>query len=139
MLLTPKRRKFRKQMTPHIKWMASRWTSVAFGSYWLKATESWFVTNRQIEAARKVIIRRIRKIGKLRIRIFPDVPITKKWLEMPMGKGKGDVDKYAAKVKRGKILFEITGVDRETAEDIFSRATHKLPVKGRMVEKWEIR
>jgi len=139
MLLTPKRRKFRKTFIKNPKGKSTRWSTVAFGDYGLKATTSGFISNRQIEAARKVIIRRIRKIGKLWIRIFPDVPFTKKGLEMPMGKGKGDVDIYKATVRKGRIIFEINGVDRATAEDILIRAGKKLPVKVRVVAKGEIR
>lgn len=139
MLLTPKRRKFRKTFVKNPKWKSTRWSTVAFGEFGLKATTSAFISNRQIEAARKVIIRRIRKVGKVWIRIFPDVPITKMWLEMPMGKGKGDVDIYKASVRKGRILFEISGVDKATAEDILIRAAKKLPVKVRVVEKGEIR
>ena len=139
MLLTPKRRKHRKQMVKAISGKASRWSTVSFGEFWLKATSSAFITNRQIEAARKVISRNIKKIGKLWIRVFPDVPITKLWLEMPMGKGKWEVQKYAARVKRGKVIFEITGVDKETATMILNKAAHKLSVTTRVVSKWEIK
>ncbi len=138
-MLTPKRRKFRKRHVKNPKWKSTRGSTVSFGEFWLKATTSGFVSNRQIEAARKVIIRRIRKVWKLWIRIFPDVPITKIGLEMPMGKGKGEVDIYKASVRKGKIMFEINGVDRATAEDILTRAGKKLPVKVRVVEKGEIR
>ena len=139
MLLTPKRRKFRKRFVKPLKWKSTRWSTVAFWEYGLKATTSGYVSNRQLEAARKVIVRRIKKIGKLWIRVFPDVPITKMGLEMPMGKGKGDVDIYKAAVKKGKIMFEVSGVDRETAEDMLIRAGKKLPIKVRVVEKGEIR
>jgi large subunit ribosomal protein L16 len=105
----------------------------------MKAVTSGYLSNRQLEAARKVIIRRIKKVGKIWIRVFPDVPITKKGLEMPMGKGKGDVEIYKAAVRKGKIIFEISGVDRKMAEDILTRAGKKLPVKVRVVEKGEIR
>jgi large subunit ribosomal protein L16 len=105
----------------------------------MKAITSGLVSNRQLEAARKVIVRRVRKVGKIRIRVFPDVPVTKKGLEMPMGKGKGDVDTYKAAVRKGKVIFEINGVDRETAEDILIRAGKKLPLQIRVVEKGEIR
>lgn len=139
MLLTPKRRKFRKTFVKNPKWKSTRWSTVAFGEFGLKATTSAFISNRQIEAARKVIIRRIRKVGKVWIRIFPDVPITKMWLEMPMGKGKGDVDIYKASVKKGRIIMEITGLDAETSKDVLTRAAKKLSVKTRVVVKWEIR
>ena len=138
MLLLPKRWKHRKQFRPHLKGVTSRGTTVSFGEYWLKATTSWVITNKQIEAARKVIVRYTRKVGQLWVRIFPDTPITKKGLEMPMGSGKSDVDGYAAPVRRGKILFEVTGLDRETVERIFESAAKKLPVRARTVARWEV-
>lgn len=139
MLLTPKRRKHRKRFVKWLKGKSTRGSSISFGDYGMKATTSWYVSNRQLEAARKVIIRRVKKVGKIWIRIFPDVPITKKWLEMPMGKGKGDVDIYKAAVRKGRVLFEVSGVDKETAEDMMIRAGKKLPIKVRMVEKGEVR
>ncbi len=139
MLLQPKKRKFRKQMVSPIRWKAKSWRYVAFGDFWLKAMQSWYVSNRQLEAARKVIIRRIKKIGKMWIRVFPHTPITKSWLEMPMGKWKWEVDKYCARVKRWKILFEVGWVNRELAEESLMSATYKLPIKCRFVVKWELR
>lgn len=139
MLLTPKRWKFRKTFVKSLKGKSARGTEVAFGQFGLKATTSGYVTNRQLEAARKVIIRHIRKIGKLRYRVFPDVPLTKKWLEMPMGKGKGDVHIYAAAVKKGRIMIEITGLERKKAEEVLLKAAKKLPVKVRVVEKGEVK
>lgn len=126
-------------MVKHISWTAKRWSEVIFGEYGLKALESDFITNRQIESARKVIVRYTRKIGKIWIRIFPDVPITKKWLEMPMGKGKGDVDKFTARVKRGRVMFEINGLDEERAKTVLLAAAKKLPVKTTVIAKGEIR
>ncbi len=139
MLLTPKRWKYRKPIIRQLTGKSPRWTTVAFGEYGLKATTSDYITNKQIESARKVIIRHIKKVGKMWIRIFPDVPFTKKGLEMPMGTGKGDVDIYTAPVRKGKVLFEITGLDRETAHRVLISASKKLPVKARVVEKGEIR
>ncbi len=138
-LLQPMRWKFRKQRRGRNKWISNRWNYVAFWEYWMKALENVYITNRQLEAARKVIVRYIRKTWKLWIRIFPDIPYTKKGLEMPMGKWKGDVDHYRARVKRWRIIFEITGVDRETAEEAFKQAAYKLPWTYRLVERWEIR
>lgn len=135
MLLTPKRWKYRKQFRPSLKGASSRGTTVAFGEYGLKATTSGVITNKQIEAARKVIVRHTRKVGQLWIRIFPDTPITKKGLEMPMGSGKADVDGYAAPIRKGRVLFEVSGLDRELAEKVFTSAAKKLPVKARMVAK----
>jgi large subunit ribosomal protein L16 len=99
-LLTPKNRKYRKEHVKAISGTASRGTQVSFGEFGLKAITSAYVTSRQLEAARKVIVRGTRKVGKLWFRVFPNVPLTKMGLEMPMGKGKGDVDQYAARVKR---------------------------------------
>lgn len=138
MLLTPKRRKYRKQMIPTIKWASTRWTTVVFGDFGLKATTSWYISNRQMEAARKVVVRHIRKIWKLWFRVFPDTPFTKMWLEMPMGKGKWDVDIYKAKVRKGKVIMEITGLDREQAQKVLISASKKLPLKAKVVEKGEI-
>lgn len=139
MLLTPKRWKHRKQHVKHISGMAVRWSYVSFWDYGLKALESCFITNRQIEAARKVIVRHTKKFWKMWIRMFPDVPLTKKWLEMPMGKGKGDVEKFAARVKRWRIMFEVTGLDEETSKMALINAAKKLPIKTTVIAKWEIR
>ena len=138
MLLTPKRRKHRKQMIPNLKGKSTRGSTVVFWEYWLKATTSDYLSNRQLEAARKVIVRHTRKIWKIRFRVFPDVPFTKMGLEMPMGKGKGDVDIYKAAVRKGKIILEISGLDKEHAKKVLSSASKKLPVKTRVVTKWEI-
>ncbi len=139
MLLTPKRWKYRKQHVKHISGMSVRGSQVSFWDYWLKSLESAYITNRQIEAARKVIVRYTKKFGKMWIRMFPDVPLTKKWLEMPMGKGKGDVDKYAARVKRGKVMFELNGLDEATSRMALTNAAKKLSVKTTVIAKWEIR
>ena len=139
MLLTPKRRKHRKQMIPSLKGKSTRGSTVAFWEFWLKATTSDYLSNRQLEAARKVIVRHTRKIWKIRFRVFPDVPFTKMWLEMPMGKGKWDVDIYKAAVRKGKIILEISGLDREQAKKVLSSASKKLSVKTRIVERWEMK
>ncbi len=138
-ILTPKRWKYRKQMRGRITGVATRANKVAFGDYGLKATVSSYVTNRQLEAARKVIVRYTRKVGKIWFRVFPDVPYTKKGLEMPMGSGKGDVDFYQARIKKGCILFELSGLNREEAEEAFKMASYKLPVTTRLVVKGEVR
>ncbi|MFA7284373.1 MAG: 50S ribosomal protein L16 [Candidatus Absconditabacterales bacterium] len=137
-LLMPKRWKRRKSFKGLTGGIATSGTEVAFGEFGLKAMSNGFVSNRQLEAARKVIIRYVRKVGKLWIRVFPAQPITKKPLEVKMGKGKGDVDFYAVKVKRGRVLFEITGVDKTTAQEVFKQAGYKLSVQTRLVEKNEI-
>lgn len=121
-LLTPKRWKYRKQMRSRITGAAARGNQVVFGEFGIKAVTSAYVTNRQIEAARKVIVRHTRKVGKLWIRVFPDVPQTKKGLEMPMGTGKGDVNIYTARVKKGTVLFEVSGLERNVAEEAFRTA-----------------
>lgn len=126
-------------MRGRISGVATRANKVSFGDFGLKATSSAYVTNRQLEAARKVIVRYTRKVGKLWFRVFPDVPYTKKGLEMPMGSGKGDVDFYQARIKKGGILFEISGLDRTTAEEALKMASYKLPLTTRMVEKGEVR
>lgn len=138
MLLMPSRWKHRKQFRPHLSGIASRGTRVAFGEFWLKATTSWVISNKQIEAARKVIVRYTRKVWQLWIRVFPDTPITKKGLEMPMGSWKSDVDGYSAPVKKWQILFEVTGLDREMVEKIFESASKKLSIKARTVARWEV-
>lgn len=115
--------------------IASSKLSVAFGEYGLKAvTESW-VTSRQIEAARRAMTRSVKRGGKIWIRIFPDHPITTKGAEMPMGKGKGTVDYYVTPVRPGTVMFEMGGVPKETAEEAFRLAAHKLPVKTKFVER----
>ena len=138
MLLTPKRRKHRKQMVPNLKGKSTRGSTVAFWEYWLKATTSDYVSNRQLEATRKVIVRHTRKIWKIRFRVFPDVPFTKIGLEMPMGKGKGDVDIYKAAVRKGRIILEVSWLDAETAKKVLLSASKKLWLKTRVVAKWEI-
>jgi large subunit ribosomal protein L16 len=139
MLLTPKKWKYRKQIVPSLKWKSYRGSTISFWEYWLKATTSWYLTNKQLEAARKVIVRHTRKVGQLWMRVFPDTPITKKGLEMPMGSGKWDVDIYAAPVRKGKILFEISWLSRELAEEVIVSAAKKLPIKARFVAKGEIK
>ena len=139
MLLTPKKWKYRKQIVPSLKWKSYRGSTISFWEYGLKATTSWYVTNKQLEAARKVIVRHTRKVGQLWMRVFPDTPITKKGLEMPMGSGKWDVDIYAAPVRKWKILFEISWLSRELAEEVIVSAAKKLPIKARFVAKGEIK
>ena len=139
MLLTPKRWKYRKPIVRSITGKSYRGSTVAFGDYGLKAMTSAYVTNKQIEAARKVIVRSIKKVGKVWIRVFPDVPFTRKGLEMPMGTGKGDVDIYTALVKRGRVLFEVNGLSRELAQETMIKASKKLPLKARFVARGDIK
>jgi len=138
-LLSPNRWKFRKQFRGRLTGKAHTGNKVAFGDRGLKATSAGYLTNRQLESARKVIVRVTRKVGKIWFRVFTDLPYTKKGLEMPMGKGKGEVDTYRVRVKPGKIIFEISGVDRETAEEVFKQATYKLPISTTLVAKGEIK
>ena len=115
--------------------MAKGGTTVAFGDYGLQTLEGVWLTARQIEAARVAISRKMKKGGKVWIRVFPDVAYTKKPLETRMGKGKGNPEWWVAPVKRGKIMFEISGVPRDVAEEAFRTASHKLPVKVRLVAR----
>ena len=115
--------------------MANSGDYVSFGSFGLKAMEPGWITSRQIEAARIAISRKVRKVGRMWIRIFPDKSITKKPAETRMGKGKGSLDYWIANIKPGRILFEIEGVDRSMAEEAFRNASHKLPIKTKLVER----
>ncbi len=118
-----------------LKGNATRGTIVSYGNFGLKAETSGLVTARQIESARRTITRYMQRSGKYWIRIFPDHPMTKKGDETPMGKGKGSVDYYVAKVRAGKILFEVDGIDEKTAREAFRLAGHKLSVRTRFVAK----
>ena len=132
-MLLPKKTKYRKQMKGRLKGVASRGTEIAFGQYGLKAEEGERITSRQIEAARRAMTRYVKRGGKIWIRIFPDTPITKKPAEVRMGSGKGSVDHYAAKVRPGRIMFEMEGVTEEIAREAMRLAGHKLPIKTRFV------
>ena len=134
-MLQPKSYKYRKQHRGRLKGIASKGTSVAFGEFGLKAQESSWISARQIEAARRVMTRYTRKGGKIWIRIFPDKPITARADETRMGKGKGNVDHYVSPVIRGKILFEISGIDKEEATLALNLASDKLPIKTSVVER----
>ena len=134
-MLEPKKVKFRRVHRGNRRGMSMRGNYVTFGSYGLKAVEPGWVTARQIESSRIVISRIVRKIGKMWIRIFPDKPVTARPAETRMGKGKGALDHWVAVVKPGRILFEIEGVDREMAEEAFRNASHKLPIKTKIVER----
>lgn len=137
-MLEPKKIKYRKVHRGNRKGMAKGGTEVSFGSYGLKAMESGWVTARQIEATRISISRRVRKLGRMWIRIFPDKPITAKPMETRMGKGKGSPEYWVAVVKPGRILFEVEGVDRAGAEEAFHNASHKLPIKTKIVGRREV-
>ena len=127
-MLQPKRTKYRKQMKGKNRGLASRGSTVSFGEYGLKATGRGRITARQIEAARRAMTRYIKRGGKVWIRIFPDVPITKKPIEVRMGKGKGNVEYWVSKVQPGKVLYEMEGVSEEIAREAFRLAAAKLPV-----------
>ncbi len=132
-MLQPKRVKYRKSHKGHRRGKAQAGTEINFGEYGLKALESVWMTSRQIEAARRAIVRHIRRGGKVWIRVFPDKPVTKKAAETRMGSGKGAPDHWVAVVRRGKILFELSGVDYETAKEAMRLAAHKLTFDTRFV------
>ncbi len=136
-MLQPKKTKYRKQQKGRIHGNAKGGTALNFGQYGLKALEPERVTARQIEASRRAIQRHVKRTGRLWIRIFPDVPVTAKPAEVRMGKGKGSVDRWVAKVKPGRILFEIDGVPEELARAAFERAAAKLPIKTKFVARVE--
>jgi large subunit ribosomal protein L16 len=134
-MLQPKRTKFRKQFKGRIHGVATGGVSLSFGSYGLKAVEPERVTARQIEAARRAITRHMKRQGRVWIRIFPDVPVTSKPTEVRMGKGKGAVDYWAARVKPGRVVFEIDGVNEEVALEALRLGAAKLPIKTRFVQR----
>ena len=136
-MLLPKKVKHRKwhKLRRRNKGMATRTNTVAFGSYAIIATTHSWMSSRQIEAARRVITRYIKRSGKLWIRIFPDRPVTRKGSEVPMGKGKGAPDHFVTTVKPGTVLFELDGVPENTAKEALLLAGYKLPVKVRFVKK----
>ncbi len=134
-MLQPKRTKFRKQMKGRNRGLAQRGNEVSFGEYGLKALTRGRITARQIEAARRAMTRHIKRGGKTWIRIFPDKPVTKKPIEVRMGKGKGNVEFWVAKVQPGTMLYEMEGVSREIAQEAFRLAASKLPVKTAFVER----
>jgi len=132
-MLSPKRTKHRKQHKGRLKGLAKGGTTLNFGSYGLKATTPGRVTARQIEAARRTITRHIKRAGRVWIRIFPDVPVSQKPAEVRMGKGKGTPEYWMVRVKPGRVMFELDGVETETAKRAFELAAAKLPVKTRFV------
>ena len=134
-MLMPKRTKFRKQMKGRNRGLALRGSKVSFGEYGLKAIGRGRITSRQIEAARRVISRRIKRSGQVWIRIFPDKPITKKPLEVRMGKGKGAVEYWVAQIQPGRMVYEIEGVSEELAREALLLAASKLPVKCTVVKR----
>jgi large subunit ribosomal protein L16 len=137
-MLMPKRVKYRKQMRGRMRGKARRGAEVHFGDYGLQALEPGWVTARQIEAARRAIVRALKRRGKVWIRIFPDKPITQRAAETRMGKGKGNVEYWVAVVKPGRIMFEVGGgVPEETAKEALRLAAYKLSVKTKIVTRYE--
>ena len=134
-MLQPKKTKYRKQQKGKLRGFATSGAKVSFGEFGLKAITRGRVTARQIEAARRAMTRYIKRGGKIWIRIFPDVPITKKPVEVRMGKGKGNVEYWAAKVQPGKVLYEMEGVTEEVAREAFKLAAAKLPFQTQFVDR----
>ncbi len=134
-MLAPKRVKFRKQMKGRMRGKATRGNYVAFGEYGLQALEPGWITNRTIVAARIAMSRHIKRGGKVWIRIFPDKSITKKPLEVRMGKGKGNPEAWVAVVKPGRVMFELTYADPVVAREAIDRAIQKLPIKAKFVTR----
>lgn len=132
----PKKVKYRKHHRGgEIRGKANRGAEISFGSFGLKAMEGGLISSRQIESARRAMTRYVQRGGKIWIRIFPDKPMTKKGDETPMGKGKGSVDHFVAKIKPGRMMFEMDGVSQEIAQEAMKRAAHKLNVKSRFIKK----
>jgi len=134
-MLQPKKTKYRKAHKGRIHGNAKGGTTLNFGAYGLKAMSPNRITARQIEAARRAITRHMKRQGKVFIRIFPDVPVSKKPLEVRQGKGKGSVEYWACRVKPGRIMFELDGVSREMAQEAFALAAEKLPIKTKFVSR----
>ena len=132
-MLQPKRTKYRKAQRGIIKGIATRGSEVAFGDFALKTVEAGYLTSRQIEAARRVMVRYLKKGGRMWIRIFPDKPYTKKPLEVPMGGGKGGLEMYRAPLRPGRILFELSGIPADMAREAFKLAAYKLPIKTKTI------
>ena len=134
-MLSPKRTKYRKRQRGRLTGVAQRGNTIAFGDYGLVSLENKWITNRQIEAARIAMTRHIKRGGKVWIRIFPDIPYTKKPAETRMGKGKGNPEYWVAEVKPGTVMFEMAGVSPELAEEAMRLAGNKLPIKVKFAER----
>jgi len=134
-MLQPKRTKFRKQHKGRNRGLALRGSDVSFGEFGLKATGRGRITARQIEAARRAMTRHVKRGGKIWIRIFPDVPVTKKPLEVRQGKGKGNVEYWVVKIQPGRVLYEMEGVSEEIAREAFKLASAKLPISTVFVKR----
>jgi large subunit ribosomal protein L16 len=137
-MLMPKPTKYRKAHRGRMKGRALRGAQVSFGDYGLQALEPSWITSRQIEAARRAVVRYVRRGGKLWIRVFPHKPVTVKPAETRMGSGKGNVDHWVAVVKPGRVLFEIAGVEESAAREAFRLASQKLPIKTQFVSRYEL-
>lgn len=137
-MLMPKRVKYRKQMRGRMKGKASRGADIHFGEMGLQALEPGWISARQIESARRAIVRASRRRGKVWIRIFPDKPVTQKPAETRMGKGKGNVEFWVAVVKPGRVMFEIAGLPEDLAKEALTRASYKLSVKTRIISRQEV-
>ena len=137
-MLAPKRQKYRKQHRGSMKGSDTRGIKLAFGDFGLQTEDMGWITSRQIEAARRAISHHTQRGGRIWIKIFPDKPITKKPPEVRMGGGKGDIAEYVAPIKPGRIIFEMAGVTREVAVEALRLASHKLPVKTRILVKGEL-
>jgi large subunit ribosomal protein L16 len=137
-MLSPKRTKFRKAQKGNNRGTARRGCDVSFGDFAMQAVEPGRITSRQIEAARMAITRHVKRAGKLWIRVFPDIPVTKKPLEVRMGGGKGSVEEWAALIQPGRVMYELQGVDEKTAREAFRLAGHKLPVAFKFLARGDI-
>ena len=138
-MLMPKKVKFRKQMRGRMKGMAMRGNKLSFGDFGLQALTPGWITSRQIESARIAITRHVKRGGKVWIRIFPDKPITKKPAETRMGKGKGSPEAWVAVVKPGRVLYELEGVSESIAREAMRLASHKLPIKTKILVREDVR
>jgi len=137
-MLLPKRVKWRKQMRGRMKGHETRGTEIHFGEYGLQALEPGWMTQRQIEAARRALVHHMKRRGKVWIRIFPDKPVTKKAAETRMGKGKGAVDHWVAVVKPGRIIFEVAGLPYDIAQEAMRLAAHKLAIKTKFIVRHDL-
>ncbi len=137
-MLMPKRVKYRKQQRGVMKGKANKGNQVTYGEYGLQALESAWITSQQIEAARVAMTRYIRRGGKVWIKIFPDKPVTKKPAETRMGSGKGSPELWVAVVKQGRVMFELAGVSEQVAKEALTLASHKLPIKTKIVKRVEV-
>ncbi len=137
-MLMPRRTKYRKQFRGKRRGMAHTGNTVAFGEFGLQAQTHGWVDSRQIESARRAITGTLRRGGKVWIRLFPDKPVSKKPVEVRMGKGKGATDRWVAVVKRGRVMFEVAGVPEDAAREAFRKAHHKLPVDTKVIVREEV-